>query len=438
MTAATIEAKKQFLANLENHYFENLKGISPLLQSIRKRAWDHFLQLGLPEKNQEAFQYLPLNQLYLESFELGTRAKIVKEKLKSFIYPECRRRVVVFENGQYIPELSDTTALPEEIIIMALKDSFANYGSFLQGRLVKTLKEETDPFATLNIALIQMGLFVYVPPNVKITEPIQCLHISSNDSPAIFSPRIYFFLGKSSTINWLTTHGSLRDGASLSNSVLDISLDEGAEFHQVHLVNPSYNSWHFGALRANLKKQSQFKSLSYTSGAKSVRQDFRLNLLGENASADIKGVSLLKENHHSHVNVHLHHEAPNCDSSQHFKNVLDEISRSSFTGKIFVEERAQKTNAYQLNKNLILSEKAISNSKPGLEIFADDVKASHGATVSQLQDDQLHYLKTRGLSASLAKQLLVSGFCFEILGEIPYGFVKDKLRKTIESAIRLR
>lgn len=435
MKTSTSSVKEQFFSLLETQFAHNLKGISPLQKSIREKAWDHFLELGLPEKKQAGFEYVPLQQLYEETFSLPDFPEIDKESLVSSIFPDCQRQHIIFINGQYAEHLSDTSALPKEVIIMSLKDALHSHGTFLQGRLARGLKEEIDPFACLNIALIQRGLFLYVPSKIVLEKPIQCLHIITNDHPMVFSPRMHIFLGSLSKVQWISTVSNLKDFDYFSNEVMDLFLEEGAQFEQSQILTPDKHGWVFNAVRATLKKHSRFKHIGFTTGAKSVRQDFRVQLLGENASCDLKGLAFLNGNNQSHINILMHHEAPNCQSMQLFKNILNHISRSSFEGQIYVHPKAQKTQAYQLNKNLLLTPGTKANSKPNLKIFADDVKASHGATVMQFHPQELFYLKSRGVPEKMAKKLLLSGFSLDILQEIPLSYVREHVQKLVRNSL---
>ncbi len=424
--------KEEFFAALEKHFTANLEGINPLQKAIREKGWEQFRARGLPDKTFPGYQYFPFSQFYQESYDLAEVTQIPEEQIHALIHHECRRSYLIFVNGQYVPELSDMRGLPEQVVVMRLRDALSGYGNFLQIRLSRSMKEEIDPFATLNIALIQMGLFLYVPPKIVVDTPIQCIHIISNDRASLFNPRIHFFLGKEAKVQWIYEHHCLKDFEYFSNGVVDIALEEGAYFEQCGILNPCEHGYCFEATRATLKRDSTFKSLTCTAGTKSVRQDFRISLLGENASCDLKGISLLSGHRQSHVNVHMDHAAPHCTSNQHFKNVLADVSKASFEGKIEVQSNAQKTKAYQLNNNLLLSKKAVANSKPNLEIFADDVKASHGATISQPAPDHLFYLKTRGIDSKYAKLLLLTGFCMEILQEVSFSPARERMQQLME------
>lgn len=428
--------REDFTALLEQHFRSNLEGVSPLQKAIREKAWEHFVAKGLPTKKLPGYQYFPFSHFYQESYELAGLPPLPKEQIETLIHPECRRSHVIFVNGQYNPELSDTSALPKEVVVLRLRDALTRYGNFLQLRLSRAMKEESDPFATLNTALIQMGLFIYVPPKVVVEAPIQCLHLISNDRAALVHPRIHFFVGKQAKLQWIYDHHCFKDFEYFSNGVTDIALEEGAEFTQYGALTPCQSGWCFEATRATLKQDSHFKSITTTTGTKSVRQDFRVSLLGENATCDLKSLSLLNEHRQSHVNVHIDHMAPHCTSHQLFKNVLTDAARSSFEGKIYVHSEAQKTLAYQLNNNLLLSDRAVANSKPNLEIFADDVKASHGATTGQPNKEHLHYLKTRGIDTKAANLLLLSGFCIDVLSDISFLPARERMQSLVEKFLK--
>lgn len=399
--------------------FDRVKGGDPL-KGLREKAWDHFLELGLPEKNQEAFQYLPLRQIYEKNFHLFPESKLRTQEIAHLIYPECRHTHLVFANGYFRPELSDVSGLPQQIVILPLLEAVRSYGTFLQNRWSHAFREETDPFAILNLALHPQGVFVYIPPKVVIEHPIQCINVGEEDN-LLSLPRIQLFAASQSSVGWISS----MTASGWTNEVLDIALEDGAEFKHV-AVKQHESGWLCSSLGATLKRSSRFQSWNVTSGGHLSRHGYRVVLNGENAEALIQGAWMLNKNHQAHTHVIMDHRAPHCRSLQKFKGVLGGISQSSFEGKILVRQPAQKTEAYQLNNNLIIGDHAIAYSKPNLEIFADDVKASHGATVTQIDEEQLFYLNSRGIAASEAKQLLVQGFYREIIDQIPFKTVRKE------------
>jgi Fe-S cluster assembly protein SufD len=385
---------------------------SHLLKGMREKAWDHFLELGLPDKTDEAFRYVPLKRLYDLNLECRVPELPTRNEILASIYPECRESYLVFINGTFIPELSDLTALPKKVVVLPIVDAMRSYGPFLQGRWSKILKEELDPFAILNLAIHPKGLFIYVPPKTAIKAPIQALYLSQGEK-TLSTCRTHLFLASQAEIEWISTI----EGSGVHNTMLDVALEEGAQCR--HLDMPfAGEGWHLNYLRGSLKRESRLHHLSVNRGPRITRHSLRATLLGENADALLQGIWKLEDKSQIHNHVEVQHGAPHTKSMQKFKGILSDYAQSSFEGKIYVKPVAQKTEAYQLNNNLLLSDYAIASAKPNLEIFADDVKASHGATISQLDEDELFYLKSRGIDEVSAKELLIEGFMNEMTSQI--------------------
>lgn len=401
-----------FLAELEKHRK------SDALKSFREKGWNRLSALGLPTKSHEAFRYVPLKDLYQSTFEAP--ASLADPALPLL---ECKHSHLVFVDGKFSAEHSDVSALP--VTLLSLNEALRTRGSFLQQHFERSLKEENDPFALANLSVHSEGAFFYLPPDLDVSTPVQVIHLFTG--AFLSAPRLHIVVGARSRLNLIETSQGNHDVAHFFLPVTDISLDEGASFDLINAIDCPKNGWQMQSLRASLKKEARLSSLHVTTGAKAVRHNYRVQLKGENSEANLSGLWMLEQNHTAHTHATIEHEAPNTRSMQLFKGVLSDHSQSSFEGKILVRPEAQKTEAYQLNKNLILNAGAVANSKPNLEIFADDVKASHGATVSQLDQDQLFYLSTRRIALPQAKQLLVEGFCRELIDKIPYDSIKERL-----------
>lgn len=424
-----LSSKEKFLSQLESQFHEIMQQAPTLSRPARQKAWDQFLKLGLPHKKQEAFQYFPLSTFYEEIFKKPSHSSIAPGDFSS----EFKGTQLVFINGEFSKELSDIHALPKQVVILPLADAYQTYGSFLHGRIEKALKIEANPFVCLNLAFETKGLFLFVPPNIHVETPIHCIHLISTEKNELFSPRIQLFLGSGSRIQWISTTKSLNDCASFSNSVMDCALEEGSQLELTHLTTLEDKNWHFESLRATLKKESRLQSVHFHQGGRSLRQDFHIQLQGERAEAKLQGAALLNDQRQAHTYVLMKHDAPHTRSSQLFKTILDGNAKSSFEGKIFVCKEAQKTEAFQSNHNLLLGQHAIAYSKPNLEIFADDVKASHGATISKLKEKELFYLKTRGLTEDMAKRLLLLAFSQEIVQQVIYPSIRHQMLAQTEA-----
>lgn len=408
------------------------------LKKIRAKAWDRFLDKGLPNSRWEIFQYMRLNKLKEQSFSsASTKEQIASEVLDAHIYSECRESCLVFVNGRYSGELSRTSALPKEFVVSELDLAIKSYGAFLNSRWTRSLKEDTDPFALLNSALHEKGVLLYLPPKIQVEAPLQILHlIDLEEERSLIFPRIQLFLGSQSSLKIVENTFCVQGENSLISSVCDIALDEGSHLKWTRsLVEQRESNWFFSAFRATQKRDSRLQTLSLTDGTRGVRDDYRVTLAGENCETELHGAWMLMGKHEAHNHVLIEHQAPHCRSSQLFKGVVSDLGRSSFEGKIYVHKEAQKTDAFQLNNNLLLSEHAEANSKPNLEIFADDVKASHGATVGQLNEEELFYLRTRGLGEAQARALLVRGFLHELTEEIALDAQKKEVEVELQQLL---
>lgn len=358
--------------------------ISPLVKA-QEACWERFLEIGWPTKKTEAYRYIKLQNLEEKSFCQATAP-------------------FLFEN---------LSLLPKEMIILPLAKAWRSFGAYLQARYLEMMKKENDPFAALNGALCVEGTFIYLPPATVCKVPL--VIVRSGCAQNFSTPRLHLSLGKGAKFE---VYIKDYENQHAQNSMIDVSLEEGAELKITTLISSGIDAFHIEGMRATLKRQSSLKTVLVTSGCKMFRHDAIVSMLGEGANADLKGITFVKGKNEAHFGLKVEHLAPNCQSLQKFKNVLSDYSKTSFEGKIFVDPIAQKTQAYQMNPNLLLSDRATAISRPNLEIFADDVKASHGSVVGQIDDNHLFYLKSRGLSEEAAKKLLITGFCKEILDEI--------------------
>ncbi len=366
---------------------------------LHTKCWDRFLQKGLPSKGHEDFQYISLQELE------GT----------DFLQAEDREgsetASIVFVNGFFKPELS---TIEQGLYIMPLSQAFKSYGALLNNRYSKFVLDDTDPFALINAAKCKEGAFLYVPPKFVAKNKVKIISIVDAPEKSWILPRLHIFVGRSAEISFISQSKGV---GGIYNAVFDFEIDDDAKVFLSHDDHNSSLKSRFDAFRATLKRNSSFTSVQITSCVKG-RSDWHVCLQGEGAEASLSGLSYLNGMKECHTNVKIEHREPHTRSMQLFKVVLEDEAVSSFQGKIHVKKKAQKTEAYQLNNNLLLSPKATANSKPNLEIFADDVKASHGATVGSLDEEQLFYLRARGISRAVAKKLLIDGFCEEVLSKV--------------------
>lgn len=416
-----------FQALLEKHY-EKSSG-SESLQKMKSKTWEHFLKIGLPTKRTEVFRYLKLRNLFSQPYEIAQAPTLSPETIAPYIYPECRQSVLVLVNGQYQPALSNVTGVSNRVVITPLEEALRTYGTFLNNQWTKSLKEESDPFVLINGALHHNGIFVYLPPKTIVETPIQILHvIDAGDKPVLLHPRFHLFAGAHSQASFASSIAIISGSQYCLNQTAEFSIEEDAHINYTQTPwGHEPKAWVFDAVRAQLKRNSTLRTVCVTNGSATVRNDYRVTLTGENSEVSLNGLWMLSDKNEFHSNILIEHQAPHCRSNQLFKGVLNDFSRSSFEGKILVRQAAQKTEAFQLNNNLLLSDRANADSKPNLEIFADDVKASHGATVGQLDNDLIFYLNARGLTEDEAKDILVHSYCKEVLDLINIPSLASKM-----------
>lgn len=429
MTQQFAEQELELFQTLLNNLYA-LNDQNDILQKVRVKAWDHFLELGLPTRRDDVYRYVRLRNYFAQPYVASSVTQVNFDTIAKYVLPECQQSVIVFVNGHYQPSLSKLTALPKKVSVESLTSAMKTFSSFLNSQWARSLKEETDPFAVLNAALHKEGVFLYLPPKTVVEAPIQILNVIDTQSEAmLLMPRLQMFVGAQSEVSLVSTAVHLTGERYGINQVADVVIEEDAHVKLTQIAcDKADDIWYFDAVRAILKRNSTFKTIAVTDGAATVRNDYRVALTGENAETSLNGVWMLNGKREAHTHVLIDHQAPNCRSNQLYKGALNDFSRSAFEGKILVRQAAQKTEAFQLNNNLLLSDRANADSKPNLEIFADDVKASHGATVGQLDKEQIFYMKTRGFSESSAKNLLVHGFCQEVIDLIPIESVQQEMR----------
>lgn len=396
-----------------------------LLRNFRQKAWDMLHQVGLPSRKFETYQYVPLIKLYAHNFSLldsfTCQDPLIFDYLSNDYYD------LVFINGSYRPDLSES---PEEIEIYSLNEAMDLFAMFLQNKFVRAIKEEKDPFVLMNTALHKNGVFIYLPEEQRLTKPLRVLNFTSSGETSLSAhfANIQLFMGKNSSMDVIVaSHHLSKDAADLINASFYVYQEENTTLNCYEWIDYPENSWYFGSYRHHLKKEAKLKMVQITQGAKTVRRDIQIDLLEKNAWAQTTGLSYLQKEKQTHTNVLIKHKEESSTSHQLFKTVLKDQAKSSFEGKIFVEKQAQQTRAYQLSKNLVLSEMAKCHCKPNLEIFADDVKASHGATIGQLSEEDLFYMQSRGISQKDAKRILVQAFCKEVLDLFPFPSYVQRL-----------
>lgn len=422
MSGALAELHQE-AALLEQHRGFLEREAHPALKPFNEAAARRFQTLRFPHPKHEMYTFVNTYELTQTAFALRD-GKPDPDFVRSAVYPACAGSVLVFADGVYRPDLSDTSALPGGVTLRPLEEACGDPA--VQTHLEKTLAEENDVFACLNAAFMKTGLVVDLAPETVLTSPLQILYVGvASPAPVTHHPRLLVRLGGLAEIKLLIKFTGT-GGGYFVNAVQDFLLEPGAGVTCSQFQNDPPGSWNMNKLRVFQKRDSRFHAVNGSGGCRLARTHYEVRLQEEGAELELKNAAVLVDEEQAHHFVRVHHEAPHCTSHQHFKNVVDGKGRASVDGTVIVNQGAQQTSSDQLLNNLMLSDQAHCDNKPNLMIFADDVKCTHGATVGQIDEDQLFYLKTRGLADRLARELLTTSFVESIIEQVPFeDMVRD-------------
>ncbi|MFQ5449347.1 MAG: Fe-S cluster assembly protein SufD [Nitrospinaceae bacterium] len=401
-------------------------GSNPALTALWESAIQRFETLKFPHRKHEMYTFVNTKELAATPFDLQTENNIPGEFIQRHIYPGCEKSHLTLVDGIHRPELSDTSALDGALRIRTLGEAVSDPD--IRDYLLHTIAEENDVFASINGAFFKQGMMIEVEPKSQVKNPLQILHVSGGSKSRLVMtrPRVLVKLGMLAELKMIVKFVGVR-GNYFVNAVQDILVKEGAGVTFTQVQQDAPDAWHFSKARVEMEANSRFMAANASSGSKLTRHHYEVHLKEAGAELRLNGVSVLTDEEQVHNFIRIHHEAPHCTSNQHFKNIVNQRSRSSVDGTVVVNPGAQLTSSDQLINNLMLSDGAHADNKPNLMIFADDVKCTHGATIGQIDEDQMFYLKTRGLSQKIAKELLTKSFAESIIQTIEFPAVVEDL-----------
>ncbi len=408
------------------------------LQVLREKAFRSYSEFGIPTMKDEEFKYLSLRALEEGRFAPAYGATLDRHQVEETTMGHIDAITVVFVNGEYAPELSSAHVLPKGVFIGSLSDGFTVYEDKILEHLgeIATLKgklgsSNDERFVYLNTAYITDGAFVYLPKGVSLEQPIHLLYLTSADhGPLVSYPRTLLVLEENSDAKLLETYLGL-EGTYFTNAVTEVFLGKSAILEHTRYQDEKSTSIHIGNLSVTQSEDSVYTSNSVTFGSRIARNDVNVWLDGEHTETWLNGASVGLSEQAIDNHTRIDHAKPNCNSFEVYKAILGDRAIGVFNGKIFVYEDAQKTDAKQTNQAILLSPTATINTKPQLEIFADDVKCTHGATVGQLREDSMFYLQSRGIPYKEARGLLVYAFAAEVFQKVTIPEVRDTLEKAL-------
>ena len=414
------------------------------LERLRAGAMERFEESGFPSVKDEEWKYTNVAAIAAVDFQpaslqTSVEGEVDLQGLALFRHLETAKSQLVFFNGKLRKDLSALTAIPEGVVALDLSAAIADerYREIIWKHLAQQADYVVNGFTALNTALISHGVFVYIPKDAIVSVPLNLLFISEGAHIASF-PRVLVVAEDNSRATLIESYASTKDSKYFTNAVVEIVLKDGASLEHYKLQRESTEAFHIATTVADLGRNSRYDATTITFGAQLSRHDFHVTMDHEGAECWVDGLYLVTGSQHTDTHSVIDHRKPHCTSHQLYKGILDGKSRAVFNGKVFVRHDAQKTDAMQTNKNLLLSNEARVDTKPQLEILADDVKCAHGAAVGQIEEDELFYLETRGLHPDLARNLLTYGFAEEVIGKIKIESIRAQLDEAVLNRLNAR
>ena len=404
------------------------------LREARAAAWANFDRLGVPTLKHEEWRATNLAELMKQSFampgEHGTKVSLTQ--MTSLQLSGVDGPTMVFVNGRFAPELSSHSQLPNGVVVMPLDEAIARHDASIRPHFERDGIAQSEAFSSLNAALTNGGAFVHVARNLRVDEPIIVLSIHvPTGAPVMTHPRNVIICEDGCHAKIIERHVFLGDGAAFTNAVTDVIIGEQAHVEHYFIEQESFAAYNISVLRSRQRRSSRFASHTVLLGGKLVRNNVHPILDGEPCECLVNGLFVGGGSQHMDNHMRVEHAKPHGDSRQFYKGILADKATGVFSGRIIVHPGAQKTDAKQSNQNLLLSTTASMTTKPQLEIYADDVKCTHGATIGQLDNDALFYLRSRGLSAIDARNMLIFAFASESLERMELGAMRTALQQLV-------
>lgn len=405
------------------------------LESIRRVARDRFARTGFPSAREEEWRFTPVTPIAQASWRppSGGAEGITRKQVAPFVFGHAEWCTLIFVNGEYVPGLSSPGNLPQGVIASTLSEALGRDGELVRRHFGRYAVVEDSPFTALNTAFFRDGGFVHVPAGVDLTLPINLVFVTSDKSAgAVFHPRNLIVIERNARASVVESYVTLAPGARYwTNPVTEVWSGANSWVEHTRIQRESEAAYHVATTQAEVSRDSHYRSFSMAMGAALARHNLNARLADQYSEALLYGLYIthgeqLVDNH-----TVLYHDHPNCHSWEVYKGILDGRSRAVFNGKVMVKAEAQKTDAKQTNRNLVLSDFAKVDTKPQLEIFADDVKCTHGATVGQLDEVALFYAQSRGLPADEARRLLTYAFAAEVIEEVALEPVRVELNRLL-------
>jgi Fe-S cluster assembly protein SufD len=417
--------------------FEEKIDFHPELHEVRSQAIKNFEIKGFPTKKEEAWKYTSLNTILKSDFSVFPKKENAIEfaAVKKYFIHEIDTYKVVFIDGIFSSFLSSTSHEGLDVCLMSSALNKPKYKIYIDEYFNKVASKE-ESLTSLNTAFASEGAYINIPKSKVVEKPIEIIYFSTGTEAALMvQPRNLIIVGENAHVQIIERHQSLNENPVLTNSVTEIFAQKRAIVDYYKIQNDLQSASLIDNTYIAQKEQSTVSMHTFSFGGNLTRNNLNFYHQGERIDSTLKGVTIIGDKQHVDHYTLVQHATPNCESHQNYKTILDGSSTGVFNGKIFVEREAQKTDAFQQNNNILLSEKATINAKPQLEIFADDVKCSHGCTIGQLDESAMFYMQQRGIPKKEAKALLMYAFTSEVTASVKIPELRTKIVKIIASKL---
>jgi len=410
------------------------------LEPLRRAARERFARTGFPSAREEEWRFTPVTPIAQGPWqpapagepEAGARP-VAREDLAPFVFGHSEWCTLVFVNGEYTRELSSPGALPEGVLVTTLGEALRNGGDLLPRHLGQYASIEESPFTALNTAFLREGGLIHVAAGIDLAVPVNLVYVTTADAAGtVTHPRNLIVLERNARASVVESYVTLAPGARYwTNPVTEVRTGPNSWMEHTRIQRESEAAYHVATTQVEVHRDSHYRSFAMAMGAALARHNLSVRLADQYSEALLYGLYLTHGEQLADTHSTIYHDHPNCHSWEVYKGILDGRSRAVFNGKVIVLPEAQKTDAKQTNRNLVLSDFAKVDTKPQLEIFADDVKCTHGATVGRLDEKALFYARSRGVPARAAERLLTYAFAAEVIEEVALEPVRQELDRLV-------
>ena len=417
---------------------ENEVDTETYAHSLRNEALGNFEKLGVPERKEEAYKYTSLKSVFNKDYSLFPKKDTAIEysDIKRFLIHEIDAYRVIFIDGIYSSHLSETTHDKFDVCLMSSALNNPKYNSVIETYYNKLAAQ--DGLSSLNTAFAREGAYIHIGKNIAVEKPIEIVYFSTGNERALMTqPRNLVVVGENSQVQIIERHQSLSDNEVLTNAVTEIFAAQRAMVDYYKIQNDKLNASLLDHTSVEQHTASEVRLHTFSFGGSLTRNNLNFYQKGEHCNSLLNGVTIIEGKQHVDHSTLVHHSQPNCESYQEYKQIFDDRAVGVFNGKVLVDKIAQKINAFQQNNNVLVSDKATINAKPQLEIFADDVRCSHGCTIGQLDEDALFYMQSRGIGKKEARALLMFAFANSVLESVKIPEIKSRITKLIAKKLQV-